>query len=792
MERLMHKIDVVAGARPELSSLIFVSTDTNGTPGDLNRSVQESVGVELPVDPKLLASQGYQIEKLPRGPLLVWIVTVGGKGATAEQLNRNLRSALPKALDQLISFESGSRLWVPLMGTGAGGLDHKESAQETLEALGDVLSSGDYPELEVIISLHPRSKPESVDEVWQVARSERFENTWAASLDSKPDKSGNSQETGFGLKFQRETSENLALDRDKFALALARLFRIANEEFSLALLGRWGSGKTTIANRITRYLSDSESYSSDFGKVFGQEPTQEVDRSYEVVEFNAWRYRRQPELWIWLYESFVSTFLDCGFGARIIRPIRAGVEKHGFYSTIIRLLLLAIMAFPFMWLTLVLPYGVALFGISGLIGLAFLVRRWQGSLRSLVDRYGLVASHRDKLGMQAMVGEDLKSLVKSWAKTRQFSQPQKYAFTAILLSVGALWGTAFVGGADGILVNALQKFSTSFAFTEAAVNSENLTLSVSFVAWIVWCAIVICFGVAVLTDYARVDRILLVVDDLDRCPQEEIVDLIDGIKLMIDDKEVGAVVQVLVLADDTILETAIGNRFTNRHNNGARNQPSHEAQWRAAVREHMEKVFLCHISIPVLKADDLEPLIEVFGREFGVSGALPATTGSSSALSQSLASSTTVTKSETVGQGRSISASLGSDGSREGTLSVGSSETSGTTTTSTTNFEGFSTSEGKVAAEIVLSQLELSALKSALHEQFKKPGLDFVVTPRSVRSLLFKYQLARMILQANDMRVDAEELASPLVNRVFSGEFDPSEAVSRTRDEVAWVVALVV
>jgi hypothetical protein len=163
----------------------------------------------------------------------------------------------------------------------------------------------------------------------------------------------------------------------------------------------------------------------------------------------------------------------------------------------------------------------------------------------------------------------------------------------------------------------LKDFLNTVLGPESENFSEQLTLSVSLLALIIWCSIAALFSFAVVTVYARVDRILLVVDDLDRCPKEEIVDLIDGIKLMLDDEEVGSLVQALVLADDLILETAIRQRFAKLEDNMTSENQRGAAGWKAAVREHMEKVFLCHVSIPVLDAGDLEPLVDVFGREFG-------------------------------------------------------------------------------------------------------------------------------------------------------------------------------
>ena len=781
MDQSAQRLQVVVGVAPEQASMIFVSTDANGTPGDLNEAVQKSLGVTFPVDRGVLASQGYQVVKLPRGPLLVWIVTVGGRGPTAEQLRKNLRKALPDALSQLSSLEIGNRLWVPLMGTGAGGMSLEDSASETLNAFADELSQGDYSQLSIDISLHPKTDEKTLERISQIAQSERYVRVWGDDGQIEGDRDVQVQTSGFGLKFQRETSQTLALDRDKFALALARLFKIAEGEFSLALLGRWGSGKTTIAKKIVQYIRDEKSYSEDFFGFFRQPPAGQDTRTYDVVNFNAWRYRRQPELWIWLYESFVSTYLSTRLDRRIVRSIRAGVEKQGFMATIWRLLLLAFAAFPFMWITLALPYGIAIFGISGLIGLIFLARRWQSSLRSLVDRYGLVASHHDKLGMQATVGEDLKVLVKSWTKSSQFDRSQKIVFSSCMFIMAMLWATTFWGGTDGSLVNGLKEVHASIFGETNPIFSEELTLSVSFLAWFVWSLIALLFSIAIASDYARVDRILLIVDDLDRCPSEEIVDLVDGIKLMLDDEEVGALVQALVLADDTILEAAIQQRFSDVDGT--------PITLRAAVREHMEKVFLCHISIPALDADDLEPLVDIFGREFGANDSSEVSVETTSSYGRSQTATTVTSTTASRSEGSNFEAKFGTNGETEISVSAGRSFSQSTSETTETISELTTESAPSFDAAVVLSLDEISALKNAIKQNFANGG-SAVVTPRSLRSILFKYQLARMMLQANGSKMDANKLALRLVEGVFSDD-KSTQSGTVSRDTLEWVVDLV-
>lgn len=791
MGKSLHQLNVDVEAELGSASLIFVSTDVRGTPGALNRAVQDSLGFEFPLDPGELDSRGFQVVKSPQGPLIAWIVTVGGPGNTADRLRKNLAGALPEALGMLESSETGNRVWVPLMGTGTGRLRFEESAEVTFEVLAQELSRRRYANLVIDISLPPQIDRATLERIEEIGRSEIFENAWPKNADSESDDNARNVESGFQLRFQRETGEDLALDRNKFALSLARLFRIAEGEFSLALLGRWGAGKTKIASKISQYVKDETSYANDFHNFFGRPESEKNSRSYDVVKFNAWRYRRQPELWIWLYESFLQSYFTDRFDRRIIRSVRAGVEKQGFAATIAHLLLLAFLAFPFIWLTSALPYGLTVFGVSGLVGLTLLARRWQSSLRTLIDRYGLVASHSDKLGMQATIGEDLKILVKSWTKCSQFSRSQKLIFSAIFAVVTLLWGATLSAGESGAFAKLLQGVSTVILREGSPLLTEEVTFSVPILAFILWSLIVLLFLAAIGTDYARVDRILLIVDDLDRCPQEDIVDLIDGVKLMLDDEEVGSLVQALILADHTILEAAIRRRFS--ENGGGQHHSSqglHE-EWRPAVREHMEKVFLCHISIPVLNEDDIDPLIDVFAREFGSVHAKPHSTGGSNAEATSNA---TLNSRFLAGVGeRALIEEAEFDGSssgfKEGSASDLREGPAGTSSEKNADTEVSEAGYSKFSPEVVLSIDETEAIKSAINETLHNGEIS-VFTPRSIRALLFKYQLARMMLQANGIDIEPRRLASRLVEATFRDKGVSTKAHA-TRNGLDWVVELV-
>jgi hypothetical protein len=113
--------------------IAFVSIDMNGTPGRLNQYVLEKLGYsgsDIPNAKQL--EKGYHVLARNRAelPIIIFVVTVG-KSPTASLLEKNLSEAL-KGSSHLINDQL---LWIPLMGTGSGGLRLKESYDITTQVL---------------------------------------------------------------------------------------------------------------------------------------------------------------------------------------------------------------------------------------------------------------------------------------------------------------------------------------------------------------------------------------------------------------------------------------------------------------------------------------------------------------------------------------------------------------------------------------------------------------------------------------------------------------------------------
>lgn len=79
------------------------------------------------------------------------------------------------------------------------------------------------------------------------------------------------------------------LQFNPMALALARIIETSEPRFAVGIFGDWGSGKTTFMEALARHLSDD-------GTV--------------AVQFNAWRFEREPHLLIPLLDTVRESLID--------------------------------------------------------------------------------------------------------------------------------------------------------------------------------------------------------------------------------------------------------------------------------------------------------------------------------------------------------------------------------------------------------------------------------------------------------------------------------------------------
>lgn len=100
-----------------------------------------------------------------------------------------------------------------------------------------------------------------------------------------------------------------------------------------------------------------------------------------------------------------------------------------------------------------------------------------------------------------------------------------------------------------------------------------------------------------ICDPTKKKKILLYVDDIDRCDYSRIVSVIESLRTILENPEIGARLVIVCSIDVNILKSALGQKY------GLINSPS-GSNLKHIVRDQIDKLFVSSISLPELK--DLE------------------------------------------------------------------------------------------------------------------------------------------------------------------------------------------
>lgn len=91
-------------------------------------------------------------------------------------------------------------------------------------------------------------------------------------------------------------------------------------------------------------------------------------------------------------------------------------------------------------------------------------------------------------------------------------------------------------------------------------------------------------------------RILLFVDDLDRCNEAQIIEIIDSLRVILDDEEIKKRILILVALDEEKLKSAIESKYNDLFKNPDKLQN--------IVSEYMDKLFISAIKLFPISPDD--------------------------------------------------------------------------------------------------------------------------------------------------------------------------------------------
>lgn len=263
---------------------------------------------------------------------------------------------------------------------------------------------------------------------------------------------------------------------------------------------------------------------------------------YIPVEFHAWKYQDTPASWAYLYETFVSNFYK--EPRRILR-----LGKRSFFSPLwlseiinrFRLNLKRLGRFLFIYFV-----GVLTFGLVWYFGLDF----------------------EEK-------GELLVKIIRT------------VGITTVLSVVCFL--ILYSGTAKDLIRKYFSKHSfANFLGAQAEIQKDFVLL---FRTWI--------------PDGENKKRIVLFVDDIDRCSEERIIEVIDALKIMMDDVEIAERVIVIAAIDESVLKRAIKLKYFKMivRDIGLSKEERMNVQDQLC-REYMDKLFLNGFRLSGLRREE--------------------------------------------------------------------------------------------------------------------------------------------------------------------------------------------
>jgi hypothetical protein len=148
---------VVSVAAEPVGDVIFLPINSVGAPGPLNSEILRKLDLPLKFPRRKELEKGYAF-KHARNQRICFVVTVGSLD-TAQSLEVNFQAALRD--DEMADV---STMWLPLMGTGAGGLTYDDSFLISFYVLR---SSAwlERPQIRIVISLPGRIPSEETSQL---------------------------------------------------------------------------------------------------------------------------------------------------------------------------------------------------------------------------------------------------------------------------------------------------------------------------------------------------------------------------------------------------------------------------------------------------------------------------------------------------------------------------------------------------------------------------------------------------------------------------------------------------
>lgn len=309
-ENVYSHIKKEMGVSPIKFNVALASINSKGTLGELNLFVLKELGYDNSELGVIDVSKGYYLLNNNKNKPILFIVTVGNGEFPGISLQRNLK----RGLEENKSFLKSKKVWVPLMATGAGGLEFVDSYDTTVGVLKQ------FENINFTIAIPDNSNGRKYIKTFE---SYNFQNggDLAKSTESKsssskrknstsPIDTSSIEEKNFIDKSKKSKphsneevkittkiaglisdadsgTDYLDIDKDVNAFAKVMSAKSFCPPLAIALLGKWGSGKSFFMRKLKeriQYLSQNNTSQEAYCNGIAH------------VHFNAWSYM-DSSLW---------------------------------------------------------------------------------------------------------------------------------------------------------------------------------------------------------------------------------------------------------------------------------------------------------------------------------------------------------------------------------------------------------------------------------------------------------------------------------------------------------------
>jgi len=370
------------------------------------------------------------------------------------------------------------------------------------------------------------------------------------------------------------------------------IYSLPPDSQMVGIFGKWGRGKTFLLDEMWTYIDKT------------------WNKHFIKIVYHAWKYQETPASWAYLYEQFADTYLGkrtwLNFPCYYLRLFRLNFKRLGLQPLIF-------LGFSFAALVLWVIYSPQILNsewyiwlgsdLLAVVSVSAVFRVFKKDISpkaaELIKKYSGKHSYKAALGLQADIQEELIKLLKLWLPNRK--------------------------GKD---------HSTS------KPEPKN-KLSILFKKWIGWLRPTI----AERKPKPR-KRIFLLVEDMDRCKEERIIESIDALRVLLEDLEISTRLVIVTAIDERILKNAIRRKYFSLIGETDDPKAHHLSEYdkidpHELVSEYIDKLFVAAAKLGELNQDQRsEFLKELIKKDIATSDRLTNESNSGPAVSDPVAANT--------------------------------------------------------------------------------------------------------------------------------------------------------